>query len=121
MPAQVTAYRVIGLYEGNESVELIPYELGQHDEIANEKPTVGNTVNNQEINSQTLGETSIVQPHTDPTLPINNNLSDHMQNGDNEFTNKNDEFALANQDNNCLLYTSPSPRDKRQSRMPSSA
>ena len=26
-----------------------------------------------------------------------------------------------NQVNNCLLYTSPSPRDKRQSRMPSSA
>ena len=25
------------------------------------------------------------------------------------------------QDENCLLYTSPSPRDKRQSRMPSSA
>ena len=25
------------------------------------------------------------------------------------------------QTNNCLLYTSPSPRDKRQSRMPSSA
>ena len=24
-------------------------------------------------------------------------------------------------DNSCLLYTSPSPRDKRQSRMPSSA
>ena len=24
-------------------------------------------------------------------------------------------------DKNCLLYTSPSPRDKRQSRMPSSA
>ena len=24
-------------------------------------------------------------------------------------------------DQNCLLYTSPSPRDKRQSRMPSSA
>ena len=24
-------------------------------------------------------------------------------------------------DDNCLLYTSPSPRDKRQSRMPSSA
>ena len=26
-----------------------------------------------------------------------------------------------NKDHNCLLYTSPSPRDKRQSRMPSSA
>ena len=25
------------------------------------------------------------------------------------------------EDNHCLLYTSPSPRDKRQSRMPSSA
>ena len=25
------------------------------------------------------------------------------------------------QDKSCLLYTSPSPRDKRQSRMPSSA
>ena len=25
------------------------------------------------------------------------------------------------EDHNCLLYTSPSPRDKRQSRMPSSA
>ena len=30
-------------------------------------------------------------------------------------------FALLNEAYNCLLYTSPSPRDKRQSRMPSSA
>ena len=29
------------------------------------------------------------------------------------------EYAIQN--NYCLLYTSPSPRDKRQSRMPSSA
>ena len=35
-------------------------------------------------------------------------------------TNKN-SFQAINQDGNCLLYTSPSPRDKRQSRMPSSA
>ena len=28
---------------------------------------------------------------------------------------------MSDQNNNCLLYTSPSPRDKRQSRMPSSA
>ena len=28
---------------------------------------------------------------------------------------------IAEQDGICLLYTSPSPRDKRQSRMPSSA
>ena len=33
-----------------------------------------------------------------------------------------DELMLRIQrDNPCLLYTSPSPRDKRQSRMPSSA
>ena len=30
-------------------------------------------------------------------------------------------FGHYEQDNDCLLYTSPSPRDKRQSRMPSSA
>ena len=29
--------------------------------------------------------------------------------------------AALQQDWDCLLYTSPSPRDKRQSRMPSSA
>ena len=32
------------------------------------------------------------------------------------------EILVAEGDNiDCLLYTSPSPRDKRQSRMPSSA
>ena len=31
------------------------------------------------------------------------------------------KYLLFGQPNICLLYTSPSPRDKRQSRMPSSA
>ena len=31
------------------------------------------------------------------------------------------EIAFIENPNGCLLYTSPSPRDKRQSRMPSSA
>ena len=35
--------------------------------------------------------------------------------------NENDNVATALREINCLLYTSPSPRDKRQSRMPSSA
>ena len=30
-------------------------------------------------------------------------------------------FRLSLESDSCLLYTSPSPRDKRQSRMPSSA
>ena len=43
------------------------------------------------------------------------------------LANRNDKNAitsiikLTNDSNSCLLYTSPSPRDKRQSRMPSSA
>ena len=32
-----------------------------------------------------------------------------------------DVMTIATKLNDCLLYTSPSPRDKRQSRMPSSA
>ena len=32
-----------------------------------------------------------------------------------------DNFTLISLASACLLYTSPSPRDKRQSRMPSSA
>ena len=32
-----------------------------------------------------------------------------------------DVFLSLPDDKRCLLYTSPSPRDKRQSRMPSSA
>ena len=38
------------------------------------------------------------------------------------LTQNNAKLKGANDTNNaCLLYTSPSPRDKRQSRMPSSA
>ena len=40
------------------------------------------------------------------------------------FSDKPDEIFKLNQDligNTCLLYTSPSPRDRQKSRMPSSA
>ena len=30
-------------------------------------------------------------------------------------------FMISERNNNCLLYTSPSPRDRQKSRMPSSA
>ena len=36
-------------------------------------------------------------------------------------TNRFNIVLACRQSGNCLLYTSPSPRDKRQSRMPSSA
>ena len=37
------------------------------------------------------------------------------------FISEYHQFCSINKCNACLLYTSPSPRDKRQSRMPSSA
>ena len=37
------------------------------------------------------------------------------------FADSQGKQPLANRQIRCLLYTSPSPRDKRQSRMPSSA
>ena len=41
---------------------------------------------------------------------------------DTDMTIDNTELKAAmDQNGDCLLYTSPSPRDKRQSRMPSSA
>ena len=39
-----------------------------------------------------------------------------------EYLNATSDLGLTfRRDSDCLLYTSPSPRDKRQSRMPSSA
>ena len=62
---------------------------------------------------------------------IINNLNDkkglfdyvHIDIGDNVFCptygiSKNNVYKLVN---DCLLYTSPSPRDRQKSRMPSSA
>ena len=38
-----------------------------------------------------------------------------------EATNKVQGYRMINEDKSCLLYTSPSPRDRQKSRMPSSA
>ena len=37
------------------------------------------------------------------------------------FTNQRETFTLFDKSTGCLLYTSPSPRDRQKSRMPSSA
>ena len=44
----------------------------------------------------------------------------HNNENENEKNNENESDGW-NEVRTCLLYTSPSPRDKRQSRMPSSA
>ena len=48
---------------------------------------------------------------------INNILGLGQSRSQSDFT----AFALSEQGKGCLLYTSPSPRDIRRSRMPSSA
>ena len=54
---------------------------------------------------------SIGQPDFDVPEPIKAQAIAAIERGQNKYT----------QTQGCLLYTSPSPRDKRQSRMPSSA
>ena len=46
---------------------------------------------------------------------------DFIPGKESEFSIDDMSFDRTSQDMTCLLYTSPSPRDKRQSRMPSSA
>ena len=53
-------------------------------------------------------------------IPSNPNNSQDDDNFNQAFTTDGKDFGPAPLQN-CLLYTSPSPRDKRQSRMPSSA
>ena len=53
---------------------------------------------------------------TDP-LPLNRR-SAHITQGKARAPNRSMFYGMGY---HCLLYTSPSPRDKRQSRMPSSA
>ena len=40
---------------------------------------------------------------------------------DKDYVNPLDKMPIATDDDTCLLYTSPSPRDRTRSRMPSSA
>ena len=48
-------------------------------------------------------------------------LNDIQKDIENLSKTNDSEISLKEQSIICLLYTSPSPRDKRQSRMPSSA
>ena len=54
-----------------------------------------------------------------PTLPENPDVL--VSNDVEKQTHQVMKNLISVLDNCCLLYTSPSPRDKRQSRMPSSA
>ena len=66
------------------------------------------TKRDQDRKKQSLNADDLKRRHNEFRL----HLSDHIENSLNR---------LAERFPGCLLYTSPSPRDKRQSRMPSSA
>ena len=82
-----------------------------------------------------LGESSIYDPikyfldlPSKRIRPIATLISNKLFNDDDDFAihaalanEVFHNFTLVHDDIICLLYTSPSPRDKRQSRMPSSA
>ena len=65
-----------------------------------------------EKNEHKIVESSNLVPNNDPTLMFANS---GMVQFKNVFT------GLEKRDYVCLLYTSPSPRDRTRSRMPSSA
>ena len=47
-------------------------------------------------------------------------IKDEIQEGINDYIDSGNAEGFG-KDDNCLLYTSPSPRDRTRSRMPSSA
>ena len=59
--------------------------------------------------------------HNHLNLGIYNILSLLQSESANQLTNERGSSSGSSAFLTCLLYTSPSPRDKRQSRMPSSA
>ena len=77
----------------------------------------------------TVGLTAFVQPLEEVVEltkrhPMTTSMFFMSDGADNSYSKKDilrAAGALANSVDTCLLYTSPSPRDKRQSRMPSSA
>ena len=67
-----------------------------------------------ELTEETLIKRNVFQEFADDNISA---LSEEEQ----QFMHKIDKSITIDEMGNCLLYTSPSPRDKRQSRMPSSA
>ena len=72
-----------------------------------------NPLNDDQIKAMLDACQDVVDGKLDGEFPI-----DVFQTGSGTSSNMNVNEVISNR---CLLYTSPSPRDKRQSRMPSSA
>ena len=84
--------------------------LGQKRSVTKQNILYGSTYNFQRHNLESIELWSI--------LPELNALEYFFNKPDLFFAMSNEKYSILRP---CLLYTSPSPRDKRQSRMPSSA
>ena len=83
--------------------------------IKGELPTVISTNIQKEI------EILSVLPEEETTFPWSGHLGIRSYSLLLEVLDKNKSTLLFTNTRNCLLYTSPSPRDRQKSRMPSSA
>ena len=90
-----------------KSIEVAPGYLGTKVLYADYYAT---KTNDKELFVRLLNEVVSADPSAVPEL-LPENISEQAK----------AKALLAELDDSCLLYTSPSPRDKRQSRMPSSA
>ena len=110
----------------DDSVEAYVLELSsfQLETTSSLKPVVASVLN---VSADHLDRYEGLDDYAEVKRSIYHNAQHIVFNLDDEMTQPADlspsmrgiSFSASNQD--CLLYTSPSPRDKRQSRMPSSA
>ena len=109
-----------GHVENKLNFEISNLKIKNIDEI----PDKSNIIKTIEIdtspstdNQEKIDENEFLYPNN-----LNNEDSTHKKENHNLNTSNAKEKNIITVDlTNCLLYTSPSPRDKRQSRMPSSA
>ena len=109
------------LSEGMRDIDT-PISQDEFIEILDKKHKMGNF--DRDLFNQLNGQLDknnrplTIRNFSDIWLQAQKRLENNMDNLEQEIRDLKEE-----RDNyiNCLLYTSPSPRDKRQSRMPSSA
>ena len=103
------------LTQNNTELNLnFAFNYGSHDEIHNAVLNLHNLNLNKKLTLKDIKD-NFINYFQYPDVPFPDLLLRTA--GENRISN----FLLYQLSYTCLLYTSPSPRDKRQSRMPSSA
>ena len=93
-----------------KKVYLVPGNAGS--ERINKSERIKIDINNENELIEKLHSLKIDLVVIGPEIPLANGLADFLRQKD---------FKVFGPNKDCLLYTSPSPRDRTRSRMPSSA